>query len=51
MSEDFPKPNSLQENIKFELDLSNYATKTDLKMQQVLIHQILPKNLNLKKLI
>ena len=51
MSEDFPKPNSLLENMKVELDLSNYATKTDLKMQQVLIHQILSKNLKLKKLI
>ena len=51
MSEVFPKPNSLLENMKVELDLSNYATKTDLKMQQVLIHQILPKNLKLKKLI
>ena len=31
MSEYFPKPNSLGENVKVELDLSNYATKTDLK--------------------
>ena len=27
----FPKPNSLGKNIKVELDLSNYATKTNLK--------------------
>ena len=27
----FPKPNSFRENVKVELDLSNYATKTDLK--------------------
>ena len=31
MSEYFPKPNSFGANVKFELDLSNYATKTDLK--------------------
>ena len=31
MNEYFPKPNSLGTNIKFELDLSNYATKVDLK--------------------
>ena len=28
MSEYFPKPNSLGANVKVELDLSNYATKT-----------------------
>ena len=28
MSEYFPKPNSLAVNVKVELDLSNYATKT-----------------------
>ena len=32
MSEHFPKPNSLGENVKVELDLSNYAAKTDLKV-------------------
>ena len=31
MSEYFPKPNFLGANVKVELDLSNYATKTDLK--------------------
>ena len=31
MSEYFPKPNSCGANVKVELDLSNYATKTDLK--------------------
>ena len=31
MSEYFPKPKSLGGNVKFELDLSNYATKADLK--------------------
>ena len=30
-SEYFPKPNSLWENVKVELDLSNYATKIDMK--------------------
>ena len=31
--------------IKITLDLSNYATKSDLKKQQVLIDQILLKRL------
>ena len=31
MSEYFPKPNSLGANVKVELDLSNYATKANLK--------------------
>ena len=31
MSEYFPKPRFLGENVKIELDLSNYATKADLK--------------------
>ena len=31
MSEYFPKSKSLQGNIKFELYLSKYATKVDLK--------------------
>ena len=31
MSEYFPKPKSLGENVKVELDLSNYATEADLK--------------------
>ena len=30
MSEYFPKPKSLGANVKVELDLSNYATKSDL---------------------
>ena len=30
MSEYFPKPKSLEVNVKVELDLSNYASKTDL---------------------
>ena len=32
MSEYFPKPKSLGENVKAELDLSSYGTKTDLKI-------------------
>ena len=31
MSEYFPEPKSLGERVKVELDLSNYATKADLK--------------------
>ena len=31
MSEYFPKPKPLRANVKGELDLPNYATKTDLK--------------------
>ena len=38
MSKYFPKPKSLGANVKIELDLSNYATKADLQMQQELIH-------------
>ena len=35
MSEYFPEPKSFEERVKVELDLSNYATKANLKMQQV----------------
>ena len=31
MSEYFPEPKSFGRRVKFELDLSNYATKADLK--------------------
>ena len=31
MSEYFPKPQSHEENIKIKIDLSNYATKEDIK--------------------
>ena len=43
----FPEPHTLSKNkIKAELNLSNYATKLDLKMQQVvLIHRDLLKRL------
>ena len=43
----FPQPNSYgQKKIKVELDLSNYATKFYLKMQQPKIHRSLLKRLN-----
>ena len=45
MSEYFPKRKCLRGNVKVELDLSNYATKKILKMQQVLIHRILLKRM------
>ena len=31
MSEYFPKPSSHKENIKIKIDLTNYATKADIK--------------------
>ena len=31
MSQYFPKPSNHNENIKVEIDLSNYATKSDIK--------------------
>ena len=43
MSKYFSKPKSLGANVKVELDLSNYATKADLKMEQELMHWILLK--------
>ena len=38
MTKYFPKPKLLVRNMKVELDLSNYATKEDLKTQQMLIN-------------
>ena len=32
MSENFPKPNSLGRKVKVKLNLSDYATKADLKI-------------------
>ena len=49
-SEHFPKPNSSGANVKVELDLSNYAIKTDLNMQQVLMHHLLLKKSDLANL-
>ena len=31
MSQYFPKPSNYKENIKVEIDLSNYVTKADIK--------------------
>ena len=45
MSEYFPEPKSSGGIMKIELGLSNYATKADLKMQEVLMHQNLLKRL------
>ena len=46
MSEYFPELKSSRADVKVELNLSNYATKADLKkMQQDLMHQILLKRL------
>ena len=45
MNEYFPEPKSSGERVKVELDLSYYATKADLKIQQVLVHQNLLKRL------
>ena len=39
MSEYFPEPKSLGK-VKVELDLSYYAKKTDLKMQQELMYHL-----------
>ena len=39
----FSEQKSLERRVKVELDLYNYATKADLKMQQVLIHRNLLK--------
>ena len=44
MSEHFSEPKSLGE-VKFKLDLSNYATKRDLKYADELIHLLLLKKL------
>ena len=38
MSEYFPESKYFGGKVKVELDLSDYATKADLKMQQMLIH-------------
>ena len=45
MSEYCPKSKSLGENVKVELDLSNFATKVALKYVTGVIHQILLKRL------
>ena len=45
MREYFPKLRSLGKNVKADLDLSNYAAKTDFKKQQVLVHRRLLKKM------
>ena len=45
MSKNFLKPKFLGENVKVQLDLPAYATNVDIKMQEVLIHQILLKRM------
>ena len=45
MSECFLEPKSLGGKVEVQLDFSNYARKTDLKLQQELIHHLLLKRL------
>ena len=45
MGEYFPEPKFFGRRVKVKLDLPNYATKADLKMTQVLIHQNLLNSL------
>ena len=33
----FPKPQSHKENIKVKIDLTNYATKEDIKILRILL--------------
>ena len=41
----FTRAKPLETNVEVELDLSNYATKSDFKMPQVLKHQRMLKRL------
>ena len=41
MSEYFPKASSHEENIKIKIDLTNYATKEDIKILLMYILQAL----------
>ena len=50
MREYFPKPNSLGANVKVELDLSNYATKSDLKNETGVDTSKFAKNVDLASL-
>ena len=45
MREYFPGPKPSGRRVKVELDLSNYATKADLKNAKMLVHQNLLKML------
>ena len=47
----FPEPDTCNKNkIEVKSDVSNYATKYDLKMPQILIHQINYKSSDIDKL-
>ena len=50
MSEYFPEPKSLRTNVKFELGLSNYATKANLKTATKVDTSDLPKKTDLTHL-
>ena len=50
MSGYFPKPKSLGANVKVELDLSNYAAKTDLKNATGVDTSSFAKNIDLASL-
>ena len=41
----FPEAHTNENELEVELDLSNYATKSDLKIRQALIHHNLLKNM------
>ena len=45
MSEYFPEAIFFGRTVKVELDVSNYATKADFKIQQILVHQNLLKRM------
>ena len=47
MSENFPKPNSLGRKVKVKLNLSDYATKADLKIATGVDASKFAKNVNL----
>ena len=51
MSEYFPKPKSQEANEKFELDLSNYSTKADLKNTTNANTSVFPEKTDLANLI
>ena len=50
MGEYFSKPRSLGENVKVELYLSNYVTKTDLKNVTGVVTSKFAKNVDLASL-
>ena len=50
MSEYFPEPKSLRGRVKAELDLLNYATKSDLKNEKGVDTSKFPKKIDLARL-